>query len=66
MEDFPDFHMPPVDVIHALGDLTGFLKGEKTKETSIYVAQIAEIFPDEADQKSFALRMVIHYVGDIH
>ena len=58
--------MPSVDVTHALAELTGFLKGEQTKETSVYVEQIAEIFPDEADQKSFAIRMVIHYVGDIH
>jgi len=58
--------MPDVDVVGSLTDLTAFLKGEETVETSTYVARIAQQFPDEADQRSFALRMIIHYVGDIH
>ena len=28
--------------------------------------QIVDAFPDEDDQKSFALRLIIHYHGDIH
>merc|ERR1719336_1038579 len=31
-----------------------------------YVDKIKEEFPDSNDQISFALRLIIHYVGDIH
>ena len=34
--------------------------------TTTYYKQIASAFPNKADQLSFALRLVIHYVGDIH
>jgi hypothetical protein len=34
--------------------------------STTYYQQIAAAFPNPADQKSFALRLVIHYVGDIH
>ena len=57
--------MADVDVLGALNDLTAFLKGEKVSG-STYVEQIQDSFSDENDQKSFALRLVIHYVGDIH
>jgi len=52
-------------VLGALTDLTAFLKGEDVS-TSSYVDQIKSSFSDENDQQSFALRLVIHYVGDIH
>ena len=35
-------------------------------ESSTYYTQIVKYFPVEADAKSFALRMLIHYVGDVH
>ena len=47
-------------------DLVGFLKGEVTAADSYYVNKIAESFSYEEDQISFALRLVIHYAGDIH
>ena len=65
VEDF-DFHPPAVNVVDSLHDMHAFLKHEVDATTSTYIAQIAEIFPEEADQRSFALRMMIHYVGDIH
>jgi len=52
-------------VIHALTDFTAFLKGEDVSE-SFYISRIAQDFPDLKDRRSFVLRMVIHYVGDIH
>ena len=33
---------------------------------SPYIPQIQDWFADENDQFSFALRLVIHYAGDIH
>lgn len=58
--------MPDVDVVAALGDLSAFLKNEISASESTYVTQIAEKFSYEDDQRSFALRMLIHYVGDVH
>lgn len=37
-----------------------------TQSESYYVNKIAGYFSYEEDQLSFALRLVIHYVGDIH
>ena len=65
LDDY-DFTQPDYDVVGALTDLTGFLKGEVTQSESYYVNKIAGYFSYEEDQLSFALRLVIHYVGDIH
>jgi hypothetical protein len=35
-------------------------------KNTTYYQQIANAFPNPADQLSFALRLVIHYVGDMH
>lgn len=35
-------------------------------KSTTYYQQIAAAFPKQADQLSFALRLVIHYVGDMH
>ena len=64
--DYPDYVMADVDVIQAMHDLVAFLKGEEVDADSTYINQIADSFDDVNDQKSFALRLVIHYVGDLH
>lgn len=66
IEDYPDYKMSDTDIVAALTDLTAFLKGETVSDDSAYLTQIKESFSDVNDQKSFALRLVIHYVGDIH
>ncbi len=66
LEDYPDFKISDVDVLDALTDLTAFLKGEYVSSSSTYISQIQDHFSSVNDQKSFALRLVIHYVGDIH
>ena len=58
--------MPDYDVIGALTDLTAFIKGEIDVSDSKYMTQIANKFSYTEDQQSFALRLIIHYVGDIH
>lgn len=35
-------------------------------KSSYYYKQIKQRFSNEAEARSFALRLVIHYVGDIH
>lgn len=53
-------------MVDALQNLTDFLKGVESASESTYVQQIANAFDDVNDQRSFALRLVIHYVGDVH
>ena len=65
IDDYPDFEMAEVDVEDALTSLTDFIKG-KDMTGNTYVDKIKEEFPDSNDQVSFALRLIIHYVGDIH
>lgn len=65
LDDF-DFHETDVDVTHALTDFTAFLKGDKNSDASKYIARIALDFPNYEDRRSFVLRMIIHYTGDIH
>lgn len=42
------------------------LRKEGDYKSSYYYQEIARSFTNEDDQQSFALRLVIHYVGDIH
>ena len=65
LSDF-DYAMADVDVHQALEALTAWLKDEGDYALSTYYKQIAAVFDNVADQRSFALRLVIHYVGDIH
>ena len=58
--------MPTTDVVQALTALTGMLTNTGDYQSTTYYQQIAGAFPNPADQLSFALRLVIHYVGDIH
>ena len=65
LDDF-SFTQPDVDVVNAMIDMTAFLKGEISATKSTYLSTIAAKLPDEADQRSFCLRLLIHYVGDVH
>lgn len=64
-----DFSFVPdtVQVVDALQNLSDWLSGNGTAyKTSTYYTQIKSYFPVEADARSFALRLIIHYVGDLH
>ena len=50
----------------ALDAYTKFLKGEISASETTYTSQVADKFSYESDQRSFALRMIVHYVGDVH
>lgn len=65
LDDF-SFTQPKEDVVGALDAYTKFLKGEITAADTTYTKQVADKFSYEADQRSFNLRMIIHYVGDVH
>lgn len=64
LDDF-SFTQPDVDTVGALTAFTAFLKGEASASESTYTDQVASYFSYESDQRSFALRLIIHYVGDI-
>ena len=65
LDDF-SFTQPDMDTVGALTDYTKFLKGEISASQSDYMTEIVSKFPYESDQRSFVLRMIIHYVGDVH
>lgn len=67
LDDF-SFVADTADVVQALENITAWLSGADSSEyqSSTYFTQIMHYFPVEADAKSFALRMLIHYVGDVH
>ena len=46
--------------------LTKFLRNDTSAEKSYYVQTLKEKIEGHGNQRSFALRLVIHYVGDIH
>jgi hypothetical protein len=60
------FKMASTDIVQALDALVGMLTNTGDYQSTTYYQQIAAKFPNPADQLSFALRLVIHYVGDIH
>jgi hypothetical protein len=61
------FEMPDHDIVDALDTLTQWLSNDGTAyKSSYYYTTIKNYFPDEDNARSFALRLVIHYVGDIH
>jgi hypothetical protein len=64
--DFTDFDQGDVDVTQALDAFVGFLKGEVAVEGNTYLEAVADKFSYTEDQESFALRLIIHYVGDVH
>lgn len=60
------FKPATTDLEGALNALVGMLTNTGDYKSTTYYQQIAASFPNPADQLSFALRLVIHYVGDIH
>jgi hypothetical protein len=66
LSDF-EFTMDAEDVVDCLENLTEWLSGSNdTYLQSSYYKTIKSYFPNESDARSFALRLVIHYVGDLH
>ncbi len=64
-----DFTFVPdtYEILDAIKDLTAFLAKDGTAYlNSYYYKTIKASFPNEADARSFALRLIIHYVGDLH
>jgi hypothetical protein len=66
LADF-NFEMDTEDIKDCLSNLYEWLAGIGSEyENSTYYQQINAAFPYPADARSFALRLIIHYVGDLH
>lgn len=65
-KDFPLFKFDEEHIGLVIPALIDWLSGTGNyKETFVYKTMIKNI-PNEDDAKSYALRLLIHYVGDIH
>jgi len=60
--------MPEYDIVGALQDLSAYLANDESTnyKDGYYYKTVKKYFPDEEDARSFALRLVIHYAGDVH
>lgn len=66
LDDFK-FTVDTYDVLDALENLTAWLSNDGTDyQSGYYYKTVKSYFSNEADARSFALRLIIHYVGDIH
>ena len=65
LDDF-SFEQPVYDVIGAMTDIKAYLKGDITASESYYIPWLVDKTGYESDAKSFGLRLLIHYVGDVH
>jgi hypothetical protein len=66
LSDFT-FKQPAYDVVGALENLTNWISDNGTAyKSSYYYTQVTKNFPSDSDGRSFALRLIIHYVGDLH
>jgi len=54
------------DVVGAMQNITDWLSGTGDYQSGYYYQKITSSFPNQDDARSFALRLLIHYVGDIH
>jgi hypothetical protein len=61
-----DYVKPDYDILGALQSLTDFLTGTADIDSDYYLSTIGDYFSDLGDQQSFALRLIVHYCGDIH
>jgi len=62
--DFSDWNTQ--NASQAINDIYHWLSGDSSYRKSETYTTIAKYFPTEDERESFALRLLIHYVGDIH
>ena len=64
--DFPDYGgYTTQNITLVMSDLVDWLKGSAGYQNSVTYATITKHY-NEADSKSIALRLLIHFMGDIH
>lgn len=66
IKDYPNYQFAAENLVEALKAFGGWLKGDDSQKNTVYIQEVMDEYPVEKDAKSFALRMVIHLIGDIH
>jgi S1/P1 Nuclease len=67
MNDFPDFKLDPKNISEAIPGITDWLQGKAGYQNSFaYTTIMNAVKNDEQKGKSYAVRLLIHYLGDIH
>lgn len=66
MEDYPQFQLDTNNITVIVPPLINWLSGSGDYKDSFAYQTIISKISNEDEAKSFALRLIIHYVGDIH
>lgn len=66
IDEFPEFELNPLNITLAISEITAWLKGNEGYNNGEIYKIIMEHSADEKEGKSLALRLLIHYIGDIH
>lgn len=66
VEDFPDFKYDEKNIGEVIPAIINWLKGTAGYKNSFVYEAIKNAVPNEEEAKSYALRLLIHYVGDLH
>lgn len=67
LKDFPDFKLDPKNISEAIPGITNWLQGKPGYQSSFaYTTIMNYVKNDEQRGKSYATRLLIHYLGDIH
>jgi hypothetical protein len=66
IDDYPGFKFDEEHIGKVIPAIVDWLQGTSGYENSFVYKTIKSHVPDEEQAKSYALRLLIHYVGDIH
>jgi hypothetical protein len=67
MNDYPDFNLEPKNISEAIPGVVDWLRGTPGyKDSFVYTTVMNAVKNDEERGKSYALRLLIHYLGDVH
>jgi hypothetical protein len=66
IDDYPDFQFDDQNIGKVIPALVEWLSGNSGYQNSFAYQGIKQHVSNEEDAKSYALRLLIHYLGDIH
>jgi hypothetical protein len=66
LNDYPQFKYDPDNIVKAIGYINDWLLESGNYKSNFVYKNITSRVNGTDEQKSFALRLLIHYVGDLH
>jgi len=66
LQDYPKFIYDPNSIDKAVGHIYDWIAGNSNYTDNFVYNNITRMVPDPKQAESFALRLLIHYIGDIH